>query len=397
VCDSDLGAPVLDVLSALVDDSLLRRMETPDGEVRFQMLETIREFASERLEEEPDTAEIRRRHAGTYLSLAREAEDHLLGANQKLWLDRFDREHDNIRAALAWSVRSGEAEAGQEAAGAMWRFWHQRGHLSEGRKKLEHLLDVPSGTGRTAARFKALTGAGGLAYWQNDYAATERYYSEALEIARDLGDQRAVAQALYNLSYTDRIAGNEEAGFAKLRQALEVARSIGDRQLTADCLGLIGNHELREGAPQEGLAMVEEALDIYRELGNRFAVADSLSGIGSAYRLVGDGEAACDAHRQALEIFVEVGNPTGIAMVFEEMAMVETMDGRHERALRLAGAASALKEEIGGGAPEELMKSEEGLSASRTSLDPETAERAWSEGRQMGTDKAVAYAVDSSA
>jgi hypothetical protein len=142
--------------------------------------------------------------------------------------------------------------------------------------------------------------------------------------------------------------------------------------------------------------MVEEALDIYRELGNRFAVADSLSGIGSAYRLVGDGEAACDAHRQALEIFVEVGNPTGIAMVFEEMAMVETMDGRHERALRLAGAASALKEEIGGGAPEELMKSEEGLSASRTSLDPETADRAWSEGRQMGTDKAVAYALDSS-
>jgi tetratricopeptide (TPR) repeat protein len=387
---------VLDVLSALVDDSLLRRVEAADGEVRFQMLETIREFASERLEEEPDTEEIQERHAGHFLSLAREAEGHLLGANQKLWLDRFDREHDNIRAALAWSVRSGEAEAGQEAAGAMWRFWHQRGHLWEGRKKLEHLLDVPAGAGRTAARFKALIGAGGLSYWQNDYTATERYYSEALEIARELGDPRAEAEALYNLSYSDRIAGNAQEGFDKLREVLEIARSIGDLQLTADSLELLGNQELREGHPQDGLSMVEEALDIFRELGNRFSMADALSGIGTAYRLVGDGNAACDAHRQALEIFVEVGNPTGIAMVLEEMAMVETMDGRHERALRLAAAASAIKDETGGGAPEELMKAEEGLQESRRSLDPETAERAWSEGLEMGTDKAVAYALDSS-
>jgi tetratricopeptide (TPR) repeat protein len=158
----------------------------------------------------------------------------------------------------------------------------------------------------------------------------------------------------------------------------------------------LGNNALRKGQPQEGLAMVEEALAIYRELGNRFAAADALSGIGSAYRLVGDGDAACDAHRQALEIFVEVGNPTGIAMVLEEMAMVETMDGRHERALRLAAAAASLKEETGGGAPEELMKAEEGLQASRRSLDAETAERAWQEGREMGTDKAIAYALNGS-
>ncbi|MGH2692992.1 MAG: ATP-binding protein [Actinomycetota bacterium] len=396
VCDSDLGAPMLDLLGTLIDDSLLRRMETPDGEVRFQMLETIREFAAERLEAEPDAAEVRERHARNFLSLAVEAEGHLLGDNQKEWLDRFDREHDNIRSALKWSVGSGEVEVGQEAAGAMWRFWHQRGHLAEGRKKLEHLLEVPEGSGMTAARFKALTGAGGLAYWQNDYAATERFYTEALNVARELGDERAIAEALHNLSYTDRIAGREEAGFAKLREVLEIARSIGDRQLTADSLQLLGNHALREGEPQEGLAMVEEALDIYRELGNRFAVADSLSGIGSAYRLVGDGDAACHAHRQALEIFVEVGNPTGIALVLEEMAMVETMDGRHERALRLAAASAALKEETGGGAPSELMKSGETIDESRRILDPETAERAWAEGLGMGTDRAVAYALDSS-
>jgi predicted ATPase/class 3 adenylate cyclase len=396
VCDSDLGAQVLDLLGALVDDSLLRRIETPDGEVRFLMLETIREYANERLEAEPDAAEVRRRHAQHFLELAKRAEPHLVGADQKRWLDRCDREHDNIRAALRWSVDLGEVRAGQEAAGSLWRFWHQRGHLAEGRRKLEHLLQARGGADRTQERFKALTGAGGLAYWQNDYPATERFYSEALEIAHDLDDPRAIAETLYNLSYVDRIRGEVDVGIAKLRQVLETARSIGDRQLAADCLGLIGNYELRQGRPEEALPMIEEALAIYRELGNRFAEADSLSGLGSAYRIVGDREAACAAHRQALEIFVEVGNPTGISMVLEEMAMVETMDGRHERALRLAAAASALKEEIGGGAPAELMRLHEPMEESRRSLGPQAAERAWEEGREMGTDKAIAYALEGS-
>ena len=394
VCGSVLGAPLLDLLGSLVNDSLLRRTETPGGEVRFQMLETIREYATERLEAGPDAAEVRRRHGRYFLALASGAEPHLVGGDQKQWLDRFDHDHDNLRAALHWSMQAGEVQAGQQAAGALWRFWHQRGHLAEGRRKLEHLLQVPGGEERTAARFKALTAVGGLAYWQNDYPATERFYSEALGIAKELNDPRALAEGLFNLSFIDRIRGDVEEGMAKLRQVLAMARSIGDRQLTADCLFLLGNHELRVGRPEEALPMVEEAMAIFRDLGNRFALADSLSGLGSVYRILGDGDAACAAHRQALEIFVEVGNPTGIAMVLEEMAMVETMNDRHERALRLAGAADALKDQIGGGAPAELMRSDESLGESRRKLDPETAERAWAEGREMRTDKAVAYALE---
>jgi predicted ATPase/class 3 adenylate cyclase len=396
ICDSDLGGQVLDLLSSLVDDSLLRRTETLGGEVRFQMLETIREYATERLDAEPDGADVLRRHARYFLALATRAEPHLVGANQKEWLDRCDREHDNIRAALKWSIQAGEVRAGQEAAGALWRFWHQRGHLAEGRRKLEHLLQAPGGAERTPERFKALIGAGGLAYWQNDYPATERFYSEALEIARELEDPRPIAEALFNLSFLDRIRGDVEEGMAKLRRVLEIARSNGDRQLAADSLFLLGNHELQEGSPEDGLPMVEEGLGIYRELGNLFATADSLSGLGSYYRTLGDRDAATAAQREALEIFVEVGNPTGIAMVLEEMAMIETMEGQHERALRLAGAADALKDQIGGGAPAELMRSGESLEESRRNLDPETAERAWDEGREMGTDKAIAYALERS-
>jgi predicted ATPase/class 3 adenylate cyclase len=394
VADPDVGTPVLDLLESLVDDSLLRRTETPDGEVRFQMLETIREFAVEKLDAEPDAAEVRRRHASYFLDLAVRAEPHLVGADQKEWLDRFDREHDNIRMALKWSIQAGEVEAGQEAAGAVWRFWHQRGHLAEGRRKLEHLLQDPSGAARTPARFKALIGAGGLAYWQNDYPATERFYTEALEIAEELDDPRAIAEGLYNLSYVHRIRGDTDKGVAMLRRSLEMARSIDDQLLVADSLYILGNQEFREGRPEEGLPMVEEALDIHRQLGNLFATADTLSGLGSFYRIVGDRDAAAAAQREALEIFVEVGNPTGIAMALEEMAMMETMEGRHERALRMAGAAEALREQTGGGPPAELMRSAESFERSRRQLDPETARRAWEEGRDLSADKAVEYALE---
>ncbi|MDQ4005528.1 MAG: adenylate/guanylate cyclase domain-containing protein, partial [Actinomycetota bacterium] len=172
-----LGGDVLDLLGALINDSLVRRAEDHHGQTRFDMLETIREYAGERLEAEPDSEEVRERHARYFLDLAVQAEPHFVGMDQTTWLDRFEHDHDNVRTALKWSIGAGEIELGQRAAGALWRFWHQRGYLAEGRRKLEHLLHAPGGEAPTAARFKALTGAGGLAYWQNDYPATERFYT----------------------------------------------------------------------------------------------------------------------------------------------------------------------------------------------------------------------------
>jgi non-specific serine/threonine protein kinase len=131
-------------------------------------------------------------------------------------------------------------------------------------------------------------------------------------------------------------------------------------------------------------------------VGNLFSTAESLAGLGSFYLRFGDSGAAAAAQREALSIFVEVGNPTGIATALEEMAMVETMEGRHERALLLAGAASALKNDVGGGPPAELMRSEEVLDESRRSLDPEAADAAWNEGAAMGVDKAIALALERS-
>ena len=388
------GGDILDLLGSLVDNSLVRRTETVDGEIRFQMLETIRQFAAERLEEGSDAEEVRRRHADHFLDFAIRAEPHLVGVDQKAWLDRMERDIDNLRSAMRWAIDSGSVELGQEAGGAIWRFWHQRGRMLEGRRKLEALLNAPGGERPTASRFKALIGAGGLAYWQNDYGATERFYTEAFEVAKELDEPRAIAQGLYHLSYVDRIAGNVEDGMEKVRRALDIARSIGDKQLIADCLGLLANHARREGQLDEALSMAEASLELLREIGNRYALADSLGGIGEIYRVAGKSDAACDVHRQALEIFVEVGNPTGIALVLEEMALVDAMDRRYERALRLGGAASALRDRIGGGPPGVLMRADEAYEEARRNLPADAADRAWAEGLEMETDKAVAYALD---
>jgi hypothetical protein len=140
------------------------------------MVETIREFGREQLAATGELEALARRHAEHYLALAVAAEPHLTGPGQAEWLDRCDQEHANLRAALRWAIAAGETDRAQEAAGAIWRFWQQRGHLTEGRRWLEEVLAMPSGQGRTPARAKALTGAGGIAWWQEDIAAAGGFY-----------------------------------------------------------------------------------------------------------------------------------------------------------------------------------------------------------------------------
>ncbi|MDQ4059139.1 MAG: adenylate/guanylate cyclase domain-containing protein, partial [Actinomycetota bacterium] len=207
VCDPDgLGLDILDGLSSLVDQSLIRRSDSDDGDPRFSMLETIREFGQEQLTVGGERDLLHRRHAGHFLELAVEAESHLVAEDQGEWLDRCDREHANIRAALRWAIDAGEVERVQESAGALWRFWQQRGHQAEGRRWLDETLAMPSDK-PSPARAKAMIGAGGLAWWQQDRDAARASYEGALAIERELGDPARIGEALYNLSFV--IAGDD--------------------------------------------------------------------------------------------------------------------------------------------------------------------------------------------
>ena len=184
--------------AGLVDQSLLRQEEI-HGEPRFAMLETIREFAGERLEASGEAQEIRRRHAMMLLAFAQQAEPHLTGRDRMTWLDRFEDEHDNLRAALSWAMDTGDTETAMRLGAALWRFWQMRGHLQEARAKLTAIVQMPGGS--PGVRALVLEAAGGIAYWQGDLDAAGGFYQESLAMQREIGDSLSIARALYNLSF----------------------------------------------------------------------------------------------------------------------------------------------------------------------------------------------------
>ncbi|MFN2589628.1 MAG: adenylate/guanylate cyclase domain-containing protein, partial [Actinomycetota bacterium] len=240
ICGSELTTEVLDGLDALVHHSLVQRLDAPDQEVRFTMLESIREFALERLADGPDEHDVRNRLLRWVRELAEEAVSRLKGEDQLRWLDRLDREHDNIRTALEWAGGGGPITDGLKAATALWRFWQERSHLSEARDRLERLLSAPGAQARDALRAQALGALGSIAYWQNDLDRTRAAYQEAVEIARDAGDPDALASALYNASFIPSLAGDFDAAEALLKEAVETAKGADDPSLTAGIWSALG-------------------------------------------------------------------------------------------------------------------------------------------------------------
>ena len=390
VCDPDgLGLDILDGLSSLVDQSLIRRSDSDDGEPRFSMLETIREFGLEQLTERGEGDLLRRRHGEHFLELAVEAEPHLVAEDQGEWLDRCDREHANIRAALRWAIESAEVERVQESAGALWRFWQQRGHQAEGRRWFDESLALPSGP--SAARAKAMIGAGGLAWWQQDRASAQTSYEGALAIERELGDPARIAEALYNLAFV--VAGEDIAAAATmLEESLDLFRRAGDEAGVAQVQSMlvIRDAEARNWGPV--IARLEDTTTIWRRLGDRLHLAFDLVWLAFAYGRVGRAADARAAGLEALDLFCEVDNPTGIAITIIDLSWLATWEGRHEDAMRLAGAYESLTQSAGGppGGFGGLLEGDPTAEA-RPHLSEEVAQRAWEKGLSMSLDEAVAF------
>ena len=395
VCDpQEFGLDALEGLTSLVGSSLVGRTEPDDGPPRFSMLETIREFALERLEATGDRDTILQRHAEYFLDLAVEAEPHLTADDQLEWLERCDLEHPNIRAALRWAIDRREAERAQEAAGALWRFWQQRGHLAEGRRWMGEILALPSGQDPTSARAKALIGAGGMAWWQQDRDRAGECYREAVAIEREVGDPARLAEALYNLSFV--VAGDDldEAG-RMLLECLELYRRAGDERGAAQVLSMLVMQDARAGNWQKVVESLEETVAIWRGLGDRLHLAFDLVWLAFAYGRVGRRREALSAGLETLVLFREADNATGVGIALIDLAFLAEWDGRHEAAIRLAAASESLKQRVGGppGAIGGILEGDPAADA-RNHLAPEEADRAWEEGLAMSFDQAVALARD---
>jgi predicted ATPase/class 3 adenylate cyclase len=394
VCDpEDLGVDALDGLTSLVDKSLVRRVEAPGRPPRFSMLETIREFGREQLEACGDLTPVLRRHAEHFLDLAVEAEPHLTGADQGDWLDRCDDEHANIRAALRWAIDAADAGRAQAAAGALWRFWQQRGHLAEGRRWLEEVLAMPSGQAPTAARAKALAGAGGIAWW-TDREPAQAYYEEALAIERQLDDPAGLAEALYNQAFAVAAADDWDSAASLLEEALTLFRRLGDEPGVARVLTMLLVPDAMAGDWEQVIAGIEEVVAIHRRRRNRLDLAYGLVWLAFAFGRAGRREAARSTALEALELFRQADDATGLALVFLDLAFLLTWEGRHADAIRMAGVVEALRDRVGGGPAAGFGGMLEGDPAAEAGahLDEDAARRAFEEGLALTVPEAVALA-----
>jgi predicted ATPase/class 3 adenylate cyclase len=390
VCNpaDELGIETLDGVASLVNKSLVRAGEAHDSEPRFTLLETIGEFAADRLAARREAELTARRHADHFRTFAREAEPHLVGEDQAQWLERVEREHDNLRAALRWALDAPDPELAAETASRVWRFWQQRGHLSEARRWLTEVLD--DGLTVALVRFGALIAAGGIAYWQGDVDATETHYQAALELARAMDDKARQVQTLYNLAYIPGMRNDYEAAKARFEEALALAAEIGDRETEAQAEAGLGWNLMLLGNYDESLRRAGRALAYFREAGNRFEVIDQIATMAQAHRLRGD---LADARSEFLEALTLLSQAKDLPMtgrVLFMLAATASAEGRHEQAMRIWGAAETIRESSGGIGPLEGLRVPEAPDLARSAIGDQATDRALAEGRRLGPAAVIA-------
>ncbi len=384
--DDSLHPDIFDGLASLADKSLLRTVDA-GAETRFAMLETIREYATEKLTAAPDADEIRRRHAHHYFALAVASEPHLTGPDQAEWLDRLEREHDNLRAGFSRAPDLGLLDEALGAAGAIWRFWQQRGHFAEARGIYNRLLALTGAS--PAARAKALIGAGGIAYWQNDFAVVKPWYGEAVELYESIGDTAGMAEALFNEAYVPLLEGDLQAAAAMARRAIELFAKVGDEPGTAKSQQILAFVLYYDSEPADAIKFLEQAAAIYRRYGNLFLLADTLGALSLPDANMANWASAAQHLREALAIFEQVGNGTGVAMITEITAAGAGFVGLHELSARLFGAAESLKDKLGGGAPSQLLQTAPFRASTVAALGEADFERYYAEGSALSSAEAA--------
>jgi len=351
VCDPehDLPFEILDGLEELVDQSMVHQEVLSEDVVRFRLLETVREYALERLVESGEAGRLGQQHARYFLSLAETAEPQLQGPGQAAWLERLEQEHDNLRAALRCCVAQGEVEQSLRLGAALWRFWHIHGHLTEGREGLAAVLEL-GGTQmrdgpRAAAHAGALNGAGVLALRQGDYAAARSLLEESLAIRRDLGDRREIANSLGNLGMVATEQGDGVLARSLHQESLAIRRELGDRWGIAMSLQNLGEEARRQGDYELARCLLEEGLAIRRELGDQRGIAMSLLSLGVLAHDQGDYVLARSLLEASLAMSRQLRDAQGIAVSLDNLGKVAQVRGDYVLARSLHQESLAIRRE----------------------------------------------------
>jgi predicted ATPase/class 3 adenylate cyclase/Tfp pilus assembly protein PilF len=437
ICDAegDLPVDVFEGVSSLLDKSLLRQEEGPGGEPRFVMLETVHEFAREKLQESAEAGEIKRTHTEYFLTLAEEAYPELKGANQLQWLERLEVEHDNMRAALSWASEHKEVEVALRLGDALWLFWSTRGYQSEGRRWLQEALAI-DGSVLPEVRAMALAGIGRLAFEQGDYDraqeaceeglgllanearesseaklwllerlgwvawAREEYeqakqlFEESLAPSRKMKDTWWLATSLLGLALVTHSLGDYERATELYEQSMDLFREQGDKRRLSTCLNNLAMMVYSQGDLGRAAKLTLESVALVRELGARGDVSIGLCNLGWIALLREDIGRAADIYKESLSLSWETGLNLVVQSTLEGFACLAGAKGEAEQTARLWGAAQALHETKD--IPRDidfLAAADARISAVRLGMGEEAWEEAWHKGRVMTLDEAVSYAL----
>ncbi len=377
---------------ALVTGSLVERRPEADPP-RFSMLETIRDYAREQLEQRDDVDGVRERHARCFLALAEEAERELLGgADRALWLDRMTLEHDNLRAALAWA-REAAPDLMLRIAVAMRLFWELRGHLREGRSALAAAL-AQAGDRAPEVRARACNAAAVLAYRQGDLAAAADYVRESLALYRELGDREGVARALGELGNVAAEQGELERAVELYEECAAELRAVGNDAGLAVALANLGDVAFKKGELGRAAGLLRESIALQRQTGDRDSVAAGLFTLGRVEFTRGENDKAVAILAESLEIATEIGYRECIAYCLAGLAHAALAGGGAEEAASLFAGADALFEEIGASMQQfERDAYDAAVAAVRRELGEERFAAAWTAGRSYEPSRVLANTV----
>jgi predicted ATPase/class 3 adenylate cyclase len=396
VANPDGSLDVFGGLERLLEQSLLRQVEGLEGEPRFSMLETIREFGLEQLDAKREVVEAQGRHAAFFLALAEEAKPKLRGPEQGGWLARLDVEHDNLRTTLGWTLEHEPGVALRLGAALAW-FWIHRGQLAEGRSWLERALAVCPDP--TPTRVEALHGAGGLAGYMGDYAQDIAWQEASLTLARDLHDRSGEAWALLELGVialydADAAKRLGQSGESLTEASLRAFRELDDPMGAAAALNNLGYYAYTHGDLARADAQLTEALPLARAAGERLLLGMVLDSLGAVAQARNDLEAAVTLYREALVLAYESGTWPTLWLALRALASVAAAWGRSETAARLWGAADRLGEVPNSTPPpEELARHQHAIATARAQLGEGPFAAAWEAGRVQSLEEAVAEAL----
>ncbi len=433
ICDPEGDLDVLDGVELLLEKSLLRREEDAGGESRFDMLETVHEYAIERLEESGEAGEIKRAHAEYYLALAEEATLEIKGQDQLEWLRRLEAEHDNMRTALGWALQRGQTELVLRLGGALWWFWSVRGDYSEGRCWLEEVLAagrrgspkpralVLAGVGTLAshqgdldraeevlaeglellaheatehsvAKLYLLLTSGHVALEKEDYGRATELFGESIALSRETGNRWGLARSVMSLAAVIHEQGDLKRAPGLYEEGIGLFREQGDKVGLAWCLNNLGLVLYSEGDLGQAAELTEEAVALLRELGAGADTAVSLCNVGWMALLQNDLDRAAYLFKESLALAWDSRMKPIVLPTLEGLACAAGAQGEAQRAARLWGAAQSLEAT---GIPKDthwLAEADARISVVRSGMGEQAWEEARQKGRAMSLEEAVASA-----